>query len=46
MDNVFSLSNDAKKEYLDSLIGKMYKILHLIEEEGTTGYSPRPFIAG
>lgn len=46
MDNTFTLSNSAKKEYLESLVSKMYKILHLIEEEAQTGYSPQPFIAG
>lgn len=42
----FSLSNKTKVEYLNSLIGKMYKVLHLIEEEDKTGYSPKDFIAG
>lgn len=42
----FSLSNETKTEYLNSLIGKMYKILHLIEEEKETGFSPKDFIAG
>ena len=45
-DKTFSLSNSAKKEYLNSAIGKTYKILHLIEEEKTTGFSPKPFISG
>lgn len=45
MDN-FVLSDKAKKEYLESLIGKVHKILHLIEEEKETGYSPIPFIYG
>lgn len=46
MDNEFIvLSPAARKVYLNSLIGKMYKVLHLIEEEETTGYSPKPFIA-
>lgn len=45
MDNEFTLSIAAKKEYLNSLIGKMYKVLHLIEEEPQTGYSPQAFIA-
>lgn len=40
------LSNDAKKQYLVSLIGKILKILHLIEEEKTTGFSPMSFIEG
>lgn len=42
----FSLSNAAKKEYLNTIISKTYKVLHLIEEEKTTGYSPKPFITG
>lgn len=46
MDNTFSLSKSAKKEYLESLIGKVYKVLHLIEEEEQTGYSPKAYIAG
>ena len=41
---MFSLSNKSKKEYLNAMIGKTYKVLHLIEEERTTGYSPKPFI--
>lgn len=40
------LSNEAKNEYLKSLMSKMYKILHLIEEESETGFSPIPFIEG
>lgn len=40
------LSNNAKKEYLNSLISKTYKILHLIEEEKDTHYSPKHFIYG
>ena len=27
------ISDDAKREYLTTLIGKMHKILHLFEEE-------------
>ena len=42
----FSLSNSAKREYLNSAISKTYKILHLIEEEKTTGFSPKSFITG
>lgn len=38
------LSNVAKKKYLTSLMGKIYKALHIIEEEPKTGYSPAPFI--
>lgn len=40
------LSDAGKKVYLSSLIGKMLKVLHLIEEEKTNGYSPEPFIKG
>ena len=40
------ISDDAKREYLTTLIGKMHKILHLFEEEAETGFSPRFFIAG
>lgn len=43
---LFSISKEAKKEYLDSLIGKMHKILHLKEESSVTGYSLKPFIGG
>ena len=42
----FSLSNSAKREYLNTVISKAYKILHLIEEENITAYSPKPFITG
>lgn len=42
----FSLSNAAKREYLNTVISKAYKILHLVEEEKTTGFSPKPFITG
>ena len=41
---IFVLSDKSKIEYLNAIIGKTYKILHLIEEEKTTGYSPKPFI--
>lgn len=40
----FSVSGDAKREYLSSLIGKMHKILHLFEERPVTGFSPEHFI--
>lgn len=46
IENNFQISNAAKKEYLNALIGKVYKILHLVEEENQTGFSPKPFIAG
>lgn len=45
-DGQIILSKAAKEEYLNSLIGKIHKILHLLEEEATTGYSPRAFIYG
>ena len=45
-ENKLVLSMDGKKKYLDKLIGKMIKILHLIEEESTTGNSPEAFIYG
>ena len=40
----FTLSREAKYKYLDSLVGRTHKILHLIEEEEETGYSPLPFL--
>lgn len=43
--NRLLISKEAKKIYLTSLIGKMLKILHLVEEEEKTGYSPLSFIA-
>lgn len=45
-ENRLILSVEGKKKYLDKLIGKMIKILHLIEEESATGNSPQPFIFG
>ena len=42
----FCISDSAKKEYLISLIGKIYKILHLFEEKESTGFSPDLFIFG
>ena len=44
--NKLLLSDEAKRVYLTYLIGKMIKILHLIEEEKTTGYSPYSFMVG
>ena len=38
------LSKTEKTEYLNSVISRTHKILHLIEEEKIKGYSPRPFI--
>ena len=45
-DNKLILSAAGKKVYLSSLIGKMLKVLHLVEEEEQTGYSPYSFIVG
>ena len=45
-DNRLILSNAGKKVYLSALIGKMLKVLHLVEEEEKTGYSPYSFIVG
>ena len=42
----FELSKSAKIEYLNTAISKTYKILHLVEEEKDTGYSPKPYITG
>lgn len=44
--NKLLLSVEAKRKYLERLIGKMIKILHLIEEEKQTKNSPRAFIFG
>lgn len=41
-----SISAKAKIEYLNALIGKMHKIIHLFEEQKETGYTPRYFVAG
>lgn len=40
------LSKEEKIEYLNQIIGKIHKALHLIEEEKETGFSPSPFISG
>lgn len=40
------LSKEEKTEYLNSIISRTHKILHLVEEEKTKGYSPAPFITG
>ena len=41
-----SLSTEAKINYLEGLRGQMIKVLHLIEEQKDTGYSPELFILG
>ncbi len=46
MDGEVILSTEGKIEYLVSLLGKTHKILHLFEEEKTTGFSPKLFIYG
>lgn len=45
-ENKLILSKESKIKYLEKLIGKMIKILHLIEEEKDTGNSPSDFIYG
>ena len=45
-ENKLVLSDEAKKKYLERLIGKMIKILHLIEERKDTGINPSDFIYG
>lgn len=45
-ENKLILSVDGKRKYLEKLIGKMIKILHLIEEEPKTHNSPSAFIYG
>lgn len=45
-ENKIVLSTEGKKFYLTKLIGKMIKILHLIEEEPKTKISPSHFIYG
>lgn len=45
-ENKLLLSVGGKRKYLEKLIGKMIKILHLIEEESQTNNSPRAFIYG
>ena len=45
-ENKLILSVEGKKKYLQKLIGKVIKILHLIDEEKQTNYSPRAFIYG
>lgn len=45
-ENKLILSVDGKRKYLEKLIGKIIKILHLIEEEPKTSISPQSFIYG
>lgn len=45
-ENKLILSVGGKRKYLEKLIGKMIKILHLIEEESKTNYCPKAFIYG
>lgn len=45
-ENKLILSDEAKKKYLERLIGKMIKILHLVEERKDTGINPSDFIYG
>lgn len=45
-EQVFALSNSTKKSFLNSIISRCYKILHLIEELPTTGFEPDKFIHG
>lgn len=45
-ENKLILSDEAKKKYLERLIGKMIKILHLVEERRDTGINPSDFIYG
>ena len=45
-ENKLILSAEAKKKYLERLIGKMIKILHLVEERKDTGINPSDFIYG
>lgn len=46
IENRLLLSPEAKYQYLDRLIGKVIKILHLIEEEDKTNISPQAYIWG
>ncbi len=45
-ENKIVISKEAKRKFLEKLIGKMIKILHLIEEEKDTGCDPSNFIYG
>ena len=46
IDGSISLSTEAKINYLEGLRGQIIKVLHLIEEQKDTGYSPELFILG
>ena len=45
-ENRIIISDAAKKKFLEKLIGKMIKILHLVEEREETGIDPCDFIYG
>lgn len=45
-ENKLVLSTNGKRKYLSKLIGRVLKILHLIEEEETTKVTPEHFIYG
>ena len=45
-ENKLVLSIEGKRKYLEKLIGKMIKILHMIEERSDTGIDPGDFIYG
>ena len=43
-ENRIIISDAAKKKFLEKLIGKMIKILHLVEEREETGFDTRDII--
>ena len=45
-ENRIIISDAAKKKFLEKLIGKMIKVLHLVEEREETGIDSRDFIYG
>ena len=45
-ENRIVLSKESKVKYLEKLIGKMIKILHMIQEKEQTGVEPEHFIYG
>ena len=45
-ENKLVLSIEGKRKYLEKLIGKVIKILHMIEERKETGIEPEDFIYG